>query len=81
MVSRQVQVVQLTCGELRAACKKRPGHDLALHFMKSLGNMPDSLQINIEQPDLEALLHNRRMVIRHQVIGDTVVMTKQVVDL
>ena len=78
MVQRQVQVIQLTCRELRMACAKNPDHDLAAHFAGAIRDYPDTQTICIEQPDLQALIQNRKMVIRHHDSPEGIVLTKSV---
>lgn len=79
MIERRIPLATLSTGELRAACVANPGHELAAHFANAVKDFPDSQEVHIEQPDLQALIQNRKTKINHQVIDGVIVRTKEVV--
>jgi hypothetical protein len=80
MVQTSVQVVALSVGELRAACLANPTHELASHFAGAIRNYPAGAEVNIEQPDLQALLQNRKVILRYKLSDDGIMIrTKELV--
>ncbi len=62
-------LVQLTAGELREACKVHPDHPLADEKLLSVADLPDDYNVICERADIQALLENGTSILEVTVEG------------
>jgi hypothetical protein len=56
--------IAVTVAELRLAINANPTHIKAQEFSQGIAGLPGARTVYIEQPDLQALIHNRQVVTR-----------------
>lgn len=76
ITEHHIQIVALTVAELKQAIAHNPTHPLAGDFANAIANLPDTYEINVEQPTLQALIHNRPLITRKEVIDGKPILTK-----
>lgn len=61
MESHSANVVEVTVAELKQAVAYNPGHEIATVFATAIAAHKDHEKVYVEQPDLQALLQNRKV--------------------
>lgn len=62
MVVNKVAFFKATADEIRTACKSNAEHPKAVELLAAIDGMPDTAEVTIELPDLQAVMDNKEVV-------------------